>query len=180
MIAEKANEINAKILEQISYLQIPQSNPPTTQELASLWKVDCKGLVKFVKDMDNIERVFEESEGNFLTRDDYFDLQVCHIESDWKPHRRTSYEASGQTSYDVNVVLCAITTKENAKNLILKAFEEVGTVVIESINTNSKEVIEKYWIGKLKGWGQNPGYTAFAIKYQVKVPYIAVDYSQVN
>lgn len=180
MIAEKVAKINEKILEQISYLQIPQSNPPTQQELSNLWKVETKGLVKFVKDMDNFDRMTSESQGDFIVRDDNLDLQICHIESDWKPHRKTSFEASGQTSFDVSIVLCAITTKATAKNLILKAFENVGTILIDTINTNSKEVIEKYWIGKLKNWGQNPYYTAFAIKYKIKVPYIEVDYSQVN
>lgn len=177
MIAEKVAQINEKILEQISYLQIPQSNPPTQQELENLWKVEVKGVCDFVRDMNNQDRVMDN---DFITRDDYFDLQVMHLEDEWKPNRNIAFKETSQTSYDVTMIMTCITTKSSAKMLIVKAFENVGEIKIDSINTDRTQVLEKYWIGRMKNCGQNPDYTAFAIKYKIKVPYIEIDYSQVN
>lgn len=96
--------------------------------------------------------------------DDLFDVQVFHVEKNWIATKNPF----NQYSWRCNLRLVGIASATKHIDTIMMALEQNESIIIESANFNSLDVIKNLWLAD--DW--NPESYAFSVDYNVNTIHV--------
>lgn len=146
----------------INRLPVVGCNPTT-------WNIQANGLLKFVWSSGDKQNLLRLDSGDWLTRDDRYDLQFCHLIDSGIANQETDFQAEKRIHLEKSCLLVGVCKTKLFEEQIMRAFQNVENTQVEAFNTNNQDLLRKYWIIDSKNSSLGYNDWAFAIKYKMTV-----------
>lgn len=153
---ERTEELDTEIIK----------NFPTDCDVQR-WTTKQHGVCRVQYDQNHGGYLLHDEQGNKVTIDNSFDVQLIHVNNSVAPTNVSSYGSYTGSSYLYVDKLIVLTTKNTALERVLKAFENVPNVQFRGTVTDTELVLRnemKINIGKDKNYP--PEYKAYLFNYQ--------------
>ncbi|MFC0183374.1 hypothetical protein SAMN04515674_105326 [Pseudarcicella hirudinis] len=133
------------------------------------WNVQANGLLKFVWNSADKQNMLRLDSGDWLVRDDNFDLQFCHLIESGIANNETDFQAEKRVHLEKSCILVGVCKTKLFEEQVIRVFQNIENTQVESFSTSTQELLRKYWIvdSRTSSLGFNDW--AFAIKYKMIV-----------
>lgn len=131
------------------------------------WTTKQHGICRVQFDQNHGGYLLHDEQGNKVTIDNSFDVQLIHVNNAVAPTDMKNYGGVQFSSYLYSMKLIVLTSKKTSFARVLKAFENVQNVVFRNSVADTEFVLRsemKINIGKDKNYP--PKYNAYLVNYQ--------------
>lgn len=131
------------------------------------WTTKLHGVCRVQFDQNHGGHLLHDEQGNKVTIDNSFDVQLIHVNNAVAPTEAKNYGGVQFSLYLYTMKLIVLTSKNSVFERILKSFENIPNVQFRGAVTDTELVLRneiKINIGKDKNYP--PKYNAYLVNYQ--------------